>query len=85
MVIFTVVSITFYIVHSLPNSYIYNDSEVDEVLKEEFIKKHGEDRVIYDGMGYGSDGELYPLSDFCYDFESVKKAFKEFVLTGDVS
>ena len=53
--------------------------------KEEFIKKHGEDRVMYDGMGYGSDGELYPLSDFCYDFESVKKAFKEFVLTGDVS
>jgi len=31
MVIFTVVSITFYIVNSLPNSYIYNDSEVDEV------------------------------------------------------
>ena len=43
MVIFTVVSITFYIVHSLPNSYIYNDSEVDEVLKEEFIKKYNLD------------------------------------------
>ena len=43
MVMFTVVSITFYIVHSLPNSYIYNDSEVDEVLKEEFIKKYNLD------------------------------------------
>lgn len=70
------------------------DTKLDSVVlrslynpkgKEEFIKKHGEDRVMYDGMGYGSDGELYPLSDFCYDFESVKKAFKEFVLTGDVS
>ena len=48
MVIFTVVSITFYIVHSLPNSYIYNDSEVDEVLKEEFIKKYNLDINLKD-------------------------------------
>ncbi|MGP1494148.1 MAG: ABC transporter permease [Streptobacillus sp.] len=48
MVIFTVVSITFYIVHSLPNSYIYNDSEVDEVLKEEFIKKYNLDLNLKD-------------------------------------
>ena len=48
MVIFTVVSITFYIVHSLPNSYIYNDSEVDEVLKEEFIKKYSLDLSLKD-------------------------------------
>ena len=48
MVIFTVVSITFYIIHSLPNSYIYNDSEVDEVLKEEFIKKYSLDLSLKD-------------------------------------
>ena len=48
MVIFNVVSITFYIVHSLPNSYIYNDSEVDEVLKEEFIKKYNLDLNLKD-------------------------------------
>ena len=48
MVIFTVVSITFYIIHSLPNSYIYIDSEVDEVLKEEFIKKYSLDLSLKD-------------------------------------
>ena len=48
MVIFTVVSITFYIIHILPNSYIYNDSEVDEVLKEEFIKKYSLDLSLKD-------------------------------------